>query len=106
MALKPIYRLSGLGPNLLKHLWCLRVGRTCKEKVLPHNDSGLIAESIEIFALINPTTPDSDGVDIYYQHLINSVSVTLGAHSAWKGIIWNPIRAANPQPLAIYLDRK
>ena len=62
MPAQPGDRLPRLGLHLAAQRLVLRVRRAREQEVLPDEDPELVADVVEVFALVDPATPDAQQV--------------------------------------------
>ena len=96
MLAQPGDRLPCLGLDLAPQRLVLRVRRTREQEVLPDKDSQLVADVVEVFALVDAAAPDAQqvhaGVDRVAGCWCGRSPASAGSRTRRRGSSWRPGR--------------
>jgi hypothetical protein len=99
---QPRHRLASLRLHLGPQRLLFRVRGTREQEVLPGEHAGLVAEVVEVLALVEAAAPDPDEVDPGGCRLRDALRVALAVHAVRERVVGDPVHAAHVGGAAVH----
>ena len=103
---EPRHGLPGLGDHLAAQGLLFGVRGAGEQEVLPHQQTQLVAEVVEIVAFIDPAAPDADQVDIGVAGLTQPGGVPAGVDARQEHVVGNPVDPAGEDRDTVHPERE
>ena len=81
-----------------------RISGTCKDKVLPYQDTHFVCCIIKMIILINTTTPYTNQIMIGFLRILNQLIITIFSNIRQQSIIRNQVRTLGKHRLTIHYE--
>ncbi len=93
--------LLGLGEDLATQRFVLRVGRAGEREVLPHQQSQLVAQLVEVVGLVDAAAPDAHQVAADIDDASQHILQPLAGHPSGQHVQWDPVDALDQYRLVV-----